>query len=133
MGRRLSDAEESINIRELSDFRDYWQDSPEYPQDNIANDHIRYPVNVVYTWANEQSKIEFLSEFRAFVGSGPDDGTVDIDDTAKVRIEDFHLQFKPAFQKYTYDPADHALLISDTSPKMGGNYTVRIKPNIDEP
>lgn len=133
MGRRLSHAEEIQNIRELSDFRDFWRDSPEYPQENLANNHVRYPVEVVYTWGNGQSRVKFSSEFRAFVGSGPDDGMVDIEDTAKVSITDFHLSFKPAFQNYSYDPSDHSLLITDTSPKMGGKYEVRIKPNIEEP
>lgn len=133
MGRRLTDAEEMQNIRELSDFRSYWRNSSGYPEDNRFNDHVHIPVKLVYTWGNGQSEIEFSSEFRAFVGAGPNDGDVDIDDTKKVKIEDFHLSFKAAFQKYVYDHSDHALVISDASPKMGGKYEVRIKPNIEEP
>lgn len=133
MGRRLSDAKEVKNIIELSDFRSYWRSSPEYPQDNLFNDHIHMPVDVTYTWGNGQSEITFPSVFRCFVGAGPNDGDVDIDDTSKVRIEDFHLRFKAAFQQYTYDRSSHSLVISDTSPKMGGRYEVRIRPNIEEP
>lgn len=108
-------------------------DSPEYPQQNYGNDHVRYPVDVIYTYADGRSKIEFSSEFCAFIGAGPEDGRVDIEDTAKVRIEEFHLRFSPAFQIYIFDEADHSLVISDSSPKMGGRYEVRIKPSIEEP
>lgn len=133
MGHRISEAEHIQNIRELSEFRNFWKDSPEYPRENIANDRVRYPVDVAYTWCNGQSSIEFSSEFQAFIGSGPDDGTINIDDTAKVCSEYFHLQFKPMFQKYTYNSSDHSLIIADSSTKMGGVYEVRIKPNIMEP
>ena len=133
MAHRLLHAEEMQNIRELSDFRGYWSRSPKYPRDNFGNDHVHMSVDVKYTWGNGQSEINYSSEFRAFVGSGPSDGNVDIDDTPKVRIDDFHLSFKAAFQKYFYDASDHALVISDISPKMGGRYEVRIRPNIEEP
>lgn len=133
MSGRLSDTEESNNIKELGDFREYWRESPEYPKENWGNNVVRYPVNVTYTWGNGKSKIEFKSEFRTFVGAGPDDGRVDIDDTKKVRIEAFHLSFNPAFQKYTYDRVEHALIITASSAKMGGRYAVTIKPDIEEP
>lgn len=133
MTGRLSDSEKFNNIKELSDFREYWRESPEYPKENWGNNVVRYPINVIYTWGNEKSTIVFKSEFRAFVGSGPDDGRVDIDDTKKVSIDDFHLSFNPAFQIYTYDRVDHALIITASSAKMGGRYTVTIKPNIEEP
>ena len=133
MGSRLSSSAESANIRQLSLFRSYWSDSPEYPDENFGNDHVQMPAEILYEWADGRSRIEFRSEFRAFVGAGPDDGTIDIDDTAKVRIEDFHLRFKPAFQNYKYNDVEKTLIISDTSPKMGGRYCIVIHPTIREP
>lgn len=133
MGVRLSGAEESKNIEELSRFREYWRDSPEYPSENFGNDRIRYPVNVTYTWGNGQSETTFSSQCYAFVGAGPRDGAIEIDGTEKIRADDFHLGFGPGYQNYVFDQSDKSLVISDKSPKMGGEYQVRIRPNIVEP
>lgn len=133
MGRKLPESEKLHNIRELSKFRSFWRGSPDYPKDNLFNDSVRYPVDVTYTWENGRSEIEFSSEFRAIVGAGLSDGNIDIADITKVRIEEFHLSFKPAFQEYEYDRSDHSLLVSGESTKMGGKYQLRIKPNIEEP
>jgi hypothetical protein len=133
MGHLLSDSEQMQNITELGEFRKYWRASPEYPEENYCNDHVRYPVNVIYIWKNGRSKITFHTEFCAFIGAGPDEGMVDLDETSKVSVDTFHLRFRPAFQKYSYDRFDHSLVISDTSQKMGGRYEVRITPNIEEP
>jgi hypothetical protein len=133
MGQRLSDSEETDNIRHLSDFRAYWRNSSKYPKENFWNDHVHMPVEVIYEWGNGQSEIRFRSEFRAFIGAGPEDGTIDIDDTKKVKIEDFHLRFSPSFQRYFYNDTDKTLIISDSSPKMGGRYRLIIRPTIDEP
>ncbi|TPI54203.1 hypothetical protein FJ420_30645 [Mesorhizobium sp. B3-1-3] len=91
------------------------------------------PVDVVYEWADGRSRMEFSSILRVIVGSGPRDGDVDIDDTAKVRIEDFHLGFKAAFQKYKYDKTTKNLVVSASSPKMGGAYKVTISPSLQNP
>jgi len=89
MGKRLSDDAESKNIQHLNSFRGYWSSSAEYPEENYGNNHVRMPVHVLYEWADGYSRIEFVSEFCAFVRSGPDDGMIDIDDISKVRIKDF--------------------------------------------
>lgn len=133
MANRVSDSAQSQNIRQLSAFRQYWSASSNYPGENHGNDHVHMPVTVIYEWADGRSRMEFSSEFRAYIGSGPKDGMIDIDDSAKVRIEDFHLRFNPAFQTYRFDKAQKTLSISDTSPKMGGRYCVIIRPAIEEP
>lgn len=133
MGRRLSIGDESLNIRELSSFRSYWSDSDEYPEQNFGNNIVRMPVSVTYTYAGGRSEINFTTELKIFVSSGPEDGQVDLDDTAKIRIEDFHLRFQPAYQDYSYDEQDHTLTISDSSPKMGGDYRVVITPTLATP
>jgi hypothetical protein len=73
------------------------------------------------------------AQLRAFNGSGPDDESIDLDDTAKVRIEDFHLSFKPMFQDYQFEEEDNSLTISAASPKMGGEYSVKVMPTREEP
>lgn len=133
MARRLSRGEESANIGELNKFRAYWSGSDEYPHENYGNDHVQMPVEVEYTWAGGRSKMTFETTFRAFIGSGPDDGSIDLDDTAKVKIEDFHLSYKPVFQDYQFDQDDNSLIISASSAKMGGEYSVKVIPTLAEP
>ncbi|MDK4738059.1 hypothetical protein PH547_04160 [Rhizobium sp. CNPSo 3464] len=133
MGRRLSDGEEMQNIRALGNFLRFWRESPEYPTENRGNDHIHFPIWVIYEWKKGGNhKKGFSSVFRVFVGSGPHDGTVDIDETAAIKITQYHLRFNPAFQKYEYDDGDHTLTISDTSEKMG-QYVVLIAPALEQP
>ncbi|TXN27398.1 hypothetical protein [Methylobacterium sp. WL19] len=133
MGRKLSSNEESGNINRLSDFRNYWRDSPDYPIDNMANSTVHYPVDVEYNYDNGRSSKKFHSEMRIYVGAGPDDGRIDIDDTDKVDINSFHLSFNPAFQKYAYEKSDHSLVVTDSSDKMGGKYEVRMTPAMRKP
>lgn len=133
MGHWFLEGNVMDNIRQLGDFRRFWSSSSEYPNENYGNDHIHMPVDVIYEWGNGKSKIEFSSEFRAYIGSGPNDGDVNIDDTEKVRIEDFHLSFKAAFQKYEYDDDEKSLIISGSSLKMGGSYKIWVRPTILEP
>lgn len=91
------------------------------------------PIVVIYNWTTARSPISFRSKLRAYVGSGPDDGRIDIDDTNKATIDDFHLQFHARWQKYRYDESDSALLISGASDKVGGDYSLRITPTIERP
>lgn len=133
MAGRLSSGEATANIGELNKFRAYWRKSDGYPGENYGNDHVHMPVEVEYTWAGGRSKMTFETTFRAFIGSGPNDGSIDLDDTAKVRIEDFHLNFKPMFQDYQFDDDDNSLTIRDSSAKMGGKYSVKVMPTLEEP
>lgn len=133
MGQRLSIGTEALNIRELSKFRAYWSRSEDYPPENFGNNVVHVPVAVHYSWANGRAERTFTSTFRAFIGSGPSDGNVDIDDVNDVEIEEFHLAFKPGYQKYKFSERDHSLTISASSPKMGGRYTVKITPTIGGP
>jgi hypothetical protein len=124
---------ETRSIREFGAFRRYWGQSDEYPEENFGNNHIWIPIAAVYTWPISRAPLSFRSTLRAYVGSGPDDGQIDIDDTTKVKIEDFHLRFHARWQDYRYDESDHALVISGSSDKMGGDYSVRVTPTIEPP
>lgn len=131
--RQGKENRESRSIREFGEFRRYWNQSSGYPEDNFGNNHIWLPISAIYTWSAARAPLSFRSKLRAYVGSGPDDGQIDIDDTTKVTIDDFHLRFHARWQDYRYDDSDHALLISGSSDKMGGDYSVRVKPTIEPP
>lgn len=129
----LSEQARWRNIEELTRFRRYWRHSSEYPQENLANDHIYMPVGVSYSWGGEQASVRFRSIFRAYVGSGLKDGAIELDETVKIKVEEFHLSFTPSFQRYRYDLKSKVLLIKGSSAKMSGEYKVLIKPTISQP
>lgn len=129
----LTDSEEMDNIRVLSDFRDFWRGSPEYPEENLFNIKVWYPVVVRYECADRKRNVTFQTRFDAFVGSGPDDGKIDLRETSKVSVNDYHLQFSPRFQTYEYDDEMHSLIITASSKKMGGAYKVVITPSMELP
>lgn len=131
--RQANENRESRSIREFGAFRRYWSQSGEYPEDNSGNNHVWIPIDAVYTWSAARSPLSFRSILRAYVGSGPDDGQIDIDDTEKVTIDNFHLRFQARWQDYRFDESDHALLISGSSDKMGGDYSIRVRPTIEPP
>lgn len=124
---------DSASISELSAFRMYWRDSDGYPKENSGNDHIFMPVIVTYRWNDLTKKRQFSTVFRAAIGSGPEDGRVDLDEIDGVSIDDFHLRFVPRYQVYEFDATSSSLTISGTSGKMGGRYEVEITPKIPEP
>jgi hypothetical protein len=59
--------------------------------------------------------------------AGYDDGIVDVFAAGQLTAEEFHLSFKPDFQKYEYDRGAGSLKIHGQSEKMG-KYLVEIIP-----
>jgi hypothetical protein len=59
--------------------------------------------------------------------NGFEEGKVSFEETNELPIERFHLDFSPDFQVYSLGE-DGALVISGSSPKMGGKYSVTIRP-----
>jgi hypothetical protein len=56
------------------------------------------------------------------------DGQLDIFESKHLNVDDFHLQIKPSWGKYTLEKTTGELVYNDTSDKMGGAYTIRILP-----
>lgn len=57
------------------------------------------------------------------------DGEIEIYESGGLRSETHHLNFSEKWQEYLFDKSDESLLITGSSPKMGGEYSVRISPN----
>jgi hypothetical protein len=57
---------------------------------------------------------------------------IDLEETDRISIDDYHLRFLPAFQTYRFDEGDSALVVTGVS-KRGESYRVTIRPNIAEP
>lgn len=130
---KLTEADEPNSFFQLSDFRNFWRRSPEYPEKNYGNDVVEYPVIVRYSCVDPKRDRTFATDFRAFIGSGPHDGIIDIGQVTGVSVEKYHLRFNPAFQHYTFDEASGSLVVTGSSPKMGGDYEVTITPSIEYP
>jgi hypothetical protein len=128
----LSNGAQVLNIHQLSAFRSYWRDSREYPDENRGNNRVYLPVVVEYEIPTGGRRTVFETAFYAFVGAGPDDGTVDLEETDRISINDFHLRFLPAFQTYRFDDAEGTLIVTGIS-KTGKPYSVVIRPTIEEP
>lgn len=122
----------SASISALSDFRDYWRRSPEYPESNRGNDRVSYPVEVDYEIPIGGRAVLFDTRFTAYVGSGLEDGTLDLDETDRIGVDDYHLRFKPRWQTYRFEEADGTLVVEGVSAK-GDRYRVRIRPTIAAP
>jgi hypothetical protein len=58
---------------------------------------------------------------------GMEAGKVSLDETDDLTADDFHLDFFPRFQTYKLDSEEN-LVVSGSSEKMHGAYTVKIQP-----
>ncbi|TAL34965.1 MAG: hypothetical protein EPN98_07875 [Phenylobacterium sp.] len=104
-------------------------DSPENPENNRANDRVVYPVRVDYEIRLGGRTIAFETIFRVTVGSGPGDGTIDLDETSRISVEDLQRPFPLASQISKFDENASALMITGTS-KHGMRDRVAISPTI---
>ena len=59
--------------------------------------------------------------------TGYDDAVVSIEEVGELDQDIFHLQFRPKFQKYSFDNKKNALIVEGSSPKMHGKYVVTIR------
>jgi len=53
---------------------------------------------------------------------------IDIDETDEMSVDDYHLRILASFGEYKLKKSSGELVISGTSPKMGGAYSIRILP-----
>ena len=58
--------------------------------------------------------------------AGFDAGKISIAEIGELNIDEFHLDFQERFQKYVYDKSNQELIIQGNSPKMNGDYKVKI-------
>ncbi|HAT5005861.1 TPA: hypothetical protein I9749_004595 [Serratia marcescens] len=60
--------------------------------------------------------------------NGYDDGTIKLHEEGDLVADDYHLDFTPQYQNYSFSINDGNLIITGTSAKMGGKYNVTISP-----
>lgn len=119
------DRNESRNIRALGDFRNYWETNGEPIAQNATG--LRFKAQVSYD-SPRRSIVQTTDVRIALRGYGTD-GQIDIDETPRMDVDDFHLRANAAFGRYQLDEDSGELVVSGDSPeKMGGKYSIRILP-----
>jgi hypothetical protein len=110
-------------FKALQEFRSKWQKLDE--GDVGRTGRLRVFAKIYY------SSPKGIENDRAYVTisfDGYEQGQIDIDETADLTVSDFHLRFSPDWQDYIFDTDNDTLVIEGNSPKMGGEYMVRIHP-----
>jgi hypothetical protein len=118
------DANETRNIRAVADFRGHWNAR-----------QMKLPTKAAVSCFKAQ--ISYESPLRSIVdrtdvrislsGYGTD-GMIDITETGRMTVDDYHLRIVAAFGEYKLNPSSGELIVSNVSAKMGGNYSIRILP-----
>lgn len=64
----------------------------------------------------------------SIIRNGNNDGAVMLDEACALQASDFHLDFSTDWQQYRFAKDRGALVITGSSQKMGGTYSVSILP-----
>jgi len=93
-------------------------------KEELSNGDLRFTAIVTCSWKKKrfQNTITSVTVQRA----GFQQGTISIEPTDEFDVDEFHTEFNPDFQTYTFDDDNQMLIIEGKSTKMGGNYKVTI-------
>lgn len=122
--KKERDANESRNIRAVADFRSHWTAKQMKLHTNGTG--LIFKAQISYQ-SPRRSILEHADVRICLTGYGTD-GTIDIFDTPKMTVDDYHLQFVAAFGEYKLNSSTGELIVSNESAKMGGNFSVQILP-----
>ncbi|MER8995581.1 hypothetical protein [Mesorhizobium sp. M0663] len=115
---------EHENFEAIWDFTSRWRDTEPFgetwPQTNQFAAQITYRCKGNTTVDGGKAWLETTA--------GQSDGAVHLNDCKRLSSAKFHLDFSVKFQTYMFDQASGALVISGSSDKMGGDYSVAIIP-----
>ncbi|HDY8086521.1 hypothetical protein F6X00_10845 [Vibrio vulnificus] len=62
-----------------------------------------------------------------FIRNGYNDGDIQLTESGDLTAEDFHLDLSTRYQTYSFNAVEQSLNVLGNSPKMGGDYTIKIK------
>jgi hypothetical protein len=113
---------EHENFEAIRDFTSRWRSTDPFgqtwPQTN------QFAAQITYRWKGKTT----VDGGRAWLETtaGHSDGSVHLHDCKRLSSTKFHLDFSVRYQRYAFDDASGALIISGSSDKMGGDYSVVI-------
>lgn len=110
---------------EIYDFGEEWRNTTNFQVMPVGN----FLFNAKITYKSKSRGTEREDCTVQIIRNGMQDGEINIYANGVLKSETHHLGFSEKWQKYEFDNNDGALVITGKSPKMGGEYSVRISPN----
>ena len=117
------------NFDEIYNFGEEWRGTPNFEVSPVG--HFTFVANVTYKSKQRGTEREKCTV--QIIRNGIQEGTINIFSKGVLQAETHHLGLSARWQTYKFDSNDGALVVSGDSPKMGGEYTVRLLPNGDKP
>ena len=115
------------NFRMLFEFREKWR--------HLADPRLREIQRFVLPATVEFTSSKFNQTDQTIVTincrAGPSDGCISLEETHVLNLNFLHLDFDPRYQDYRFERKSGHLTIHGNSPKMGGDYTVQVRPGED--
>lgn len=112
------------NLQALIDFKNAWDDKG--PSLEASGLGLHFHAQVTYT--SPKRNTTDLTNVRAYLSGFSETGMIDIDETRGMTVDLYHLRISRSFGSYEYDEESGELIITNTSQKMGGKYTISILP-----
>lgn len=111
-------------LMEISEFREEWDGTPNFQVMPVGNLFFRADI----TYISEKRGEEQGQCSVHIIRNGMQDGNIEIVEGDGFTAEKHHLGLTNKYQKYEFDADDKSLLIKGCSPKMGGEYSIRLMP-----
>ena len=110
---------------EVYDFGLVWRDTENFKV--VAGGNFLFCARVTYTSKKRGVEVENCTVM--MVRNGMQDGEINIYERGVLKAETHHLGLKGEYQDYKFDVENASFVIVGKSPKMGGDYSIRIFPN----
>lgn len=85
--------------------------------------NVTFNAQIKYTFRNQT--LNSYTDVK-IIRNGYDDGKVSLSENDELNVNFLHLDFTPNYQEYKYDSSDSSLTITGSSPKMSGEYIVKL-------
>jgi len=112
------------SLQELGKFTKHWRNFTFFK--SMAADGFVFPAKIVYLYDDCKKQIGDLTNVMISLGEYNKPGKVAIFETQLLSPQYFHLDFMANFQTYHCD-GEYNLIITGNSPKVGGNYSVKVE------
>lgn len=112
------------NLQALMDFKNDW--AANRFTLSARGPGLHFHAQIVYI--SPARSVSDQTDVRAYLTGYRETGMIKIDDTRRMTSDNYHLQIDRAFGEYRFDQSSGELIITNTSGKMGGKYTIQILP-----
>lgn len=110
---------------EISSFGEEWKETTNFKVMPVGN----YVFTAMITYISVRRGTERENCTLQIIRNGMQDGEIIIYANGVLQSETHHLGFTEKWQTYEFDKQNGALVVTGSSDKMGGAYSVRILPS----